>query len=142
MAYGDADSGAMKDLGKPGAGESHARFDEGRLETGSGLGQPSLRRVSRDSAGPSTTTAPVSYSTARRRRSVQVPSVRSFPWCTLHYRGRPPPAVFHLGSDDARPFRAAKLETAPRQCLVGPVQEEVPWMRSRCSAIRLPWPMN
>jgi hypothetical protein len=33
----------MKDFGKPGAGESHARFDEGRLETGSGLGQPSLR---------------------------------------------------------------------------------------------------
>ena len=32
--YGSADSGAMNDLGEPGAGESHARFDEGGLETG------------------------------------------------------------------------------------------------------------
>jgi len=42
----------MKDLGKPGAGDSHARFDEGRLETGSGLGpaEPTMQCV--DSAGP------------------------------------------------------------------------------------------
>ena len=33
VAHGNADSGAMNDLGKPGAGEPHARFDEGRLET-------------------------------------------------------------------------------------------------------------
>ena len=33
-ARGNADSGAVKDLGKPGAGEPHARFDEGGLETG------------------------------------------------------------------------------------------------------------
>src|SRR5438067_8676415 len=36
MAPGNADSGAVKGLGKPGAGEPHARFDEGRLETGPG----------------------------------------------------------------------------------------------------------
>jgi hypothetical protein len=42
----------MKDLGKPGAREPHARFDEGRLETGSGLGtaEPTMQCV--DSAGP------------------------------------------------------------------------------------------
>lgn len=34
MVSGDAESRAMNDLGKPGAGESHARFDEGGLETG------------------------------------------------------------------------------------------------------------
>ena len=34
MAQGSADSGAVKDLGKPDAGESHVRIDEGRLETG------------------------------------------------------------------------------------------------------------
>ncbi len=33
MVHGSADSGAMNDLGEPGAGESHARFDEGELET-------------------------------------------------------------------------------------------------------------
>ncbi len=37
-AVGNADSGAMKDLGKPDEGEPHVRFDEGRLETGLGLG--------------------------------------------------------------------------------------------------------
>src|SRR4051812_39889749 len=76
MANGNADSGAGKDFGKPDAGESHVRFDEGRLETGSGLGQPSLRSVSRDSAGPFTTTAPASYSTGpfvRRPRTVPKP---------------------------------------------------------------------
>ena len=42
----------MKDFGKPGAREPHARFDEGRLETGSGLGtaEPTTQCV--DSAGP------------------------------------------------------------------------------------------
>ena len=38
MAHGSADSGAMKDLGKPGAGELHARIDERGLETEHGLG--------------------------------------------------------------------------------------------------------
>ncbi|MBM2811012.1 MAG: hypothetical protein HW416_1771 [Chloroflexi bacterium] len=33
MVHGNADSGAMNDLGEPCAGESHARFDEGGLET-------------------------------------------------------------------------------------------------------------
>ena len=37
-AVGNAESGAMKDLGKPDEGEPHVRFDEGRLETGLGLG--------------------------------------------------------------------------------------------------------
>ena len=36
--HGNADSDAMKDLGKPGAGDLHARFDERGLETGHGLG--------------------------------------------------------------------------------------------------------
>ena len=34
----NADSGAVKGLGKPSAGEPHARFDEGGLETEPGLG--------------------------------------------------------------------------------------------------------
>jgi len=34
VAYGSAESDAMKDLGKPGAGEPHARIDERGLETG------------------------------------------------------------------------------------------------------------
>ena len=38
VGYGNAESGAMKDLGKPCAGEPHARFDERGLETGHGLG--------------------------------------------------------------------------------------------------------
>ena len=38
MVHGNAESDAMKDLGKPGAGESHARIDERGLETGYGLG--------------------------------------------------------------------------------------------------------
>ena len=50
--HGNADSGPMNDFGKPGAGESHARFAEGRLETGHGLGTaaPAMKCV--DSAGP------------------------------------------------------------------------------------------
>jgi hypothetical protein len=38
MVPGNADSGAMKGLGKPSAREPHARFDEGGLETEPGLG--------------------------------------------------------------------------------------------------------
>ena len=38
MGDGNAESGAMKDLGKPCAGEPHARFDERGLETEYGLG--------------------------------------------------------------------------------------------------------
>jgi len=38
VVHGNVESDAMKDLGKPGAGESHARFDERGLETGHGLG--------------------------------------------------------------------------------------------------------
>jgi hypothetical protein len=34
VVRGNADSDAMKDLGKPGAGERHARIDERGLETG------------------------------------------------------------------------------------------------------------
>src|SRR6266567_7267220 len=33
VAYGNGDSDPMNGLGKPGAREPHARFDEGRLET-------------------------------------------------------------------------------------------------------------
>ena len=52
VVHGSADSGAMNDLGEPCAGESHARFDEGGLETGLGLGTaaPAMKCV--DSAGP------------------------------------------------------------------------------------------
>ena len=38
MVPGNADSGAVKGLGKPSAREPHARFDEGGLETEPGLG--------------------------------------------------------------------------------------------------------
>ena len=38
MGDGNADRGAMKGLGKPCAGEPHARFDERGLETEHGLG--------------------------------------------------------------------------------------------------------
>jgi len=38
MVSGNAESGAVKGLGKPSAGEPHARFDEGGLETEPGLG--------------------------------------------------------------------------------------------------------
>ena len=38
MDDGNADSGAMKGLGKPCAGKRHARFDERGLETEHGLG--------------------------------------------------------------------------------------------------------
>jgi hypothetical protein len=52
VVHGNADSGAMNGPGEPGAGESHARFDEGGLETGPGLGTavPAMKCV--DSAGP------------------------------------------------------------------------------------------
>jgi hypothetical protein len=52
VEHGSAESGAMKGLGKPCAGEQHARFDERGLETGYGLGTaaPAARCV--DSAGP------------------------------------------------------------------------------------------
>jgi hypothetical protein len=52
VEHGSAESGAMKGLGKPCAGERHARFDERGLETGYGLGPaaPAARCV--DSAGP------------------------------------------------------------------------------------------
>ena len=42
----------MKDLGKPGAGEPHARFDEGGLETEHGLGTAAPATHCVDSAGP------------------------------------------------------------------------------------------
>jgi hypothetical protein len=43
VVHGSADSDAMKDLGKPGAGEPHARFDERGLETEHGLGTQRLQ---------------------------------------------------------------------------------------------------
>jgi hypothetical protein len=52
MVPGNADSGAVKGLGKPGAGEPHARFDEGRLETGPGRGTAEPAKSCVDSAGP------------------------------------------------------------------------------------------
>ena len=52
LGDGNADSGAVNDLGKPCAGEPHARFDEGRLETGSGLGSAEPATHCMDSAGP------------------------------------------------------------------------------------------
>jgi hypothetical protein len=45
------DSVAMKDLGKPGAGEPHARFDERGLETEHGLGIAAPATSCVDSAG-------------------------------------------------------------------------------------------
>ena len=42
----------MKDLGKPGAGEPHARFDERGLETEHGLGTAAPAALCVDSAGP------------------------------------------------------------------------------------------
>ena len=67
MAQGSADSGAMKDPGKPDEGEPHVRFDEGRLETGLGLEQ---QRLQRDAwtAPDQGATAPVSYSTPGTER--------------------------------------------------------------------------
>src|SRR3954471_17894950 len=52
LGTGNADSGAVNDLGKPCAGEPHARFDEGRLETESGLGSAEPAMHCMDSAGP------------------------------------------------------------------------------------------
>ena len=51
MVHGSADSDAMKDLGKPGAGELHARFDERGLETEHGLGTAAPATKCVDSAG-------------------------------------------------------------------------------------------
>ncbi len=42
----------MNGLGKPGAGTSHARFDEGGLETGHGFGTAAPTMQCVDSAGP------------------------------------------------------------------------------------------
>lgn len=42
----------MKDLGKPGAGEPHARIDERGLETGYGLGTAAPAALCLDSAAP------------------------------------------------------------------------------------------
>jgi hypothetical protein len=52
VAHGSAESGAMKDLGKPGAGELHARIDERRLETEHGFGTAAPAVLCVDSAGP------------------------------------------------------------------------------------------
>ena len=62
MVHGSAESGAVKDLGKPGARESHARFDERGLETEYGLGP---QRLQRDAwtAPDLSTTAPAPDST-------------------------------------------------------------------------------
>src|SRR5258708_3945411 len=49
---GSNESGAMKGLGKPCAGERHARFDERGLETGYGLGTAAPAARCMDSAGP------------------------------------------------------------------------------------------
>ena len=61
VVQGSADSGAMKDLGKPDAREPHVRFDEGRLEMGFVLGQQRLQGISW-TAPDQSTAAPVSYS--------------------------------------------------------------------------------
>jgi len=61
LGTGHADNGAVNGRGKPCAGEPHARFDEGRLETGHGrFGTASARN---GHALKRTTPAPVSYST-------------------------------------------------------------------------------
>ncbi len=52
MVQGGADSGEMNDLGKPGAGERHARIDERGLETGYGFGTAAPAAKCVDSAGP------------------------------------------------------------------------------------------
>jgi hypothetical protein len=53
----------MNDLGKPGAGESHARFDEGRLETEPRSRDRSACKEVRGQRRTNSATAPVSYST-------------------------------------------------------------------------------
>jgi len=53
VVHGSADSGAVKDLGKPGAGEPHAPFYERGLETEHGLGTAAPAPSCLDSAGPS-----------------------------------------------------------------------------------------
>src|SRR5258708_30178855 len=52
VVQGGADSGEMNDLGKPGAGERHARIDERGLETGYGFGTAAPAAKCVDSAGP------------------------------------------------------------------------------------------
>ena len=84
MDDGNADSGAVNGLGKPCAGEPHARFDEGRLETGHGrFGTASARK---GHALKRTTTAPASYSTAFESAEVRYHRApREIPVCArLH----------------------------------------------------------
>src|SRR5258708_31530028 len=52
VVQGSAESDAVKDLGKPCAGELHARIDERGLETGHGLGTAAPASLCVDSAGP------------------------------------------------------------------------------------------
>lgn len=63
----------MKDLGKPGAGELHARFDERGLETEPGLGTAAPAAVCVDSAGPiGHRASPRLYRAWKERLQVQI----------------------------------------------------------------------
>ena len=61
----------MNDLGKPGAGESHARFDEGRLETEPWSRDRSACNEVRGQRRIKTATAPVSHSTVTGKQGRQ-----------------------------------------------------------------------
>ena len=68
-AHGNADSDPVNGLGKPGAGEPHARFDEGRLETEPRSRDRSACNEVRGQRRTKAATAPVSHSTVVPRRS-------------------------------------------------------------------------
>ena len=75
---GSVESGSVKDVGKPGAGKPHARFDEGGLETErpSWAAEPAERR--RGQRQTIIATAPVLYSTCVLKAHVDLPvKVRS-----------------------------------------------------------------
>jgi hypothetical protein len=69
VVHGSAESGAVKDPGKPGAGEPHARIDERGLETEYGLGTQRLQ--------PDAWTAPDLSATAPALDSTPEMSCRS-----------------------------------------------------------------
>ncbi len=108
----------VKDVGEPGAGEPHARFDGGRLET-EPTGSPRRRLPNHDLAGPSsgcagTVSGSATTSSPERAAGRSLPRTRLATRWSRSSRSCPKPGSARAGGGEARRHLAQALAYTSR----------------------------